>query len=155
MASLTTNQNVSSFELPPWLVEYENTCKGIDFNNNDDGNNNVVNNNNNNKKLKMQQQEKKKLQIHFHLYQPTLFLPKLQVDQLSFIFQSASKPFERAHIIEKIVTDHESNFRGRLKVKYTHGQQSTYYVRPKNIIKVIQTDTTTKYHHCIVTLCAR
>ena len=44
MASLTTNQNVSSFELPPWLVEYENTCKGIDFNNNDDDNNNVVNN---------------------------------------------------------------------------------------------------------------
>ncbi len=121
---------------------------------NDNNNNNVSienGNNNNNKKLKMQQQEKKKLQIHFHLYQPTLFLPKLQVDQLSFIFQSASKPFERAHIIEKIVTDHESNFRGRLKVKYTHGQQSTYYVRPKNIIKVIQTDTTTKYHHCIVT----
>ena len=55
MASLTTNQNVSSFELPPWLVEYENTCKGIDFNNNDDDNNNVVNN----KKLKTDEEKMK------------------------------------------------------------------------------------------------
>ena len=59
MASLSTNQNVSSFELPPWLVEYENTCKGIDFNNNDDDNNNVVNNNNNNKKLKTDEEKMK------------------------------------------------------------------------------------------------
>ena len=54
MASLTTNQNVSSFELPPWLVEYENTCKGIDFNNNDDDDNNVVN-----KKLKTDEEKMK------------------------------------------------------------------------------------------------
>ena len=56
MASLTTNQNVSSFELPPWLVEYENTCKGIDFNNNDDDNNDDVNNNN---KLKTDEEKMK------------------------------------------------------------------------------------------------
>ena len=79
----------------------------------------------------------KKLKVNFHLYQPTLFLPKLSVDQLTFIFQSASKPFERAHIIGKIVKHPNSNFRGRLQVKYTNGQQSTYYVRPKNIIKVM------------------
>ena len=56
MASLTTNQNASSFELPEWLVEYENTCKGINFNNNDDGNNIVVNNNN---KLKTDEEKMK------------------------------------------------------------------------------------------------
>jgi hypothetical protein len=40
MTSLT-NANTSYFELPEWLVEFENACKGINFNNN-----NVTNVNN-------------------------------------------------------------------------------------------------------------
>eukprot|EP00943_MAST-04B_sp_MAST-4B-sp1_P000701 g701.t1 len=96
-------------------------------------------------------QHVEKLKVQFHLYQPTLFLPKLHIGQHAFIFQSASKPFERAHVIQKIVTEKDSNFRGRLKVRYTHGQKSTYYVRPKNIIKVIQSVNTKMYNNCIVT----
>ena len=65
----------------------------------------------------------KKLKVNFHLYQPTLYLPKLDVNQLCFIFQAASKPFERAYIVEPIVKDSSSKFRGRLKVKYTFGKQ--------------------------------
>ena len=92
----------------------------------------------------------KKLKVNFHLYQPTLYLPKLDVNQLCFIFQAASKPFERAYIVEPIVKDSSSKFHGRLKVKYTFGKQSTYFVRPKNIIKVIQS-AGPEFKNCIVT----
>lgn len=79
--------------------------------------------------------------IQYFLYEPSLFLPSYSAGELVFVYQEAGKPFERANILTKVNINPISKWCGRCTLKYCGGSRSTYNVRPKNMVKVIETSS--------------
>lgn len=75
----------------------------------------------------------------YYLYMPSDFIPTYKVGELVFVFQGASKPYERAIVCRPLATNRKDKYYGRIQVRYVGGSKSTYNVRPKNMIRVVDT----------------